>query len=437
MLNRVVTYAAIAPMVLALGMVTSAQAQGSTQALRQAAAGQSAFSRDRNVSVLARPHPEFAAPGVRVGTFLLSPQATILATASDNVLARTTNEESDVELQVRPEARLASTWSRHALDLSLSGNYNYFTAGTVDSFGEWKAAGSGRFDFARRSNLTVSAEQGRSAEPATAMSAPLDAAERVRFNAGQITIAGVHELNRLRLIARYNRRDFNYADVRSLTNTMIDQDFRDRTQETFTVHADYAVSPALAVYVEGIRSSRNYDRAPPVVARDQDSSGEQVLIGADFEVTGTIRADIGVGYLSQKYDDPAFSKLDGLGARAQVEWFPTQLTTVTFTASRAEEPAGLLESPGYIAKNFGARVDHEFLRNLVLSGEIEFSDADYQDIDRVDRRTGVGLRGTYIMGRSVSLFGGYSYTKQNSKGSSGSGRDFDVNILSVGLTLRR
>ena len=64
-----------------------------------------------------------------------------------------------------------------------------------------------------------------------------------------------------------------------------------------------------------------------------------------------------IGYLDQSYDDPAFKEIKGLGARAQLEWFPTQITTVSLTAERQVLDSGIPGAAGYISSTIAAQVD--------------------------------------------------------------------------------
>ena len=129
----------------------------------------------------------------------------------------------------------------------------------------------------------------------------------------------------------------------------------------------------------------------------------EVLAGANFELSNVTRGEIGVGYLRQSYDDPAFKDIEGFGARGQVEWFPTQLTTVTFTASRVIEDSGIPGSAGYINTSLGAQIDHELLRNVILTGQLAWGDDDYDTLDREDKRLRAGVSATYLLNRGVGL----------------------------------
>jgi hypothetical protein len=168
---------------------------------------------------------------------------------------------------------------------------------------------------------------------------------------------------------------------------------------------------------------------------NRDSKGVTALVGANFELAALIRGEIGVGYIDQHYKDSAFQDYNGLGARAQVEWFPTQLTTVTITGSHSVEDAGLVGASSYLATNVGLEVDHELLRNLILTANGSYGDDDYRGIDRTDKRIGLGLSASYLMNRHVGLKLAYNHFKNDSSGADVAEAFRHYAVDRVGLTL--
>jgi hypothetical protein len=72
------------------------------------AQGQSAFQRDRNVTVRDRPRPNYDALGLRAGSFLIFPKIEASEAHEDNVFAEETNEKSDWVTSVAPSVRVES-----------------------------------------------------------------------------------------------------------------------------------------------------------------------------------------------------------------------------------------------------------------------------------------------------------------------------------------
>jgi len=395
------------------------------------------FRRDRNVSVRQRPHPGYEALGIREGAFMVWPKLNATVESNDNIFATSVNEQSDTVWHIAPEVDLTSNWSRHALDAYIRSTVNRYSDFDSENTTDYAAGAATRIDVLRTAQITGSVNWARNTEPRT--SAPAQGlAKPTQYELTSAFLGGAREFNRLRLSGRFDVQNFNYLN-RSGNPQQHD---RDREVSTLTARADYAVSPDTALFVQVAGNDHDYrlGASPSVLAtypgfENRDSKGLEALVGANFELSALTRGEIGVGYIRQKYDNPRFATTSGLGARAQVEWFPTQLTTVTVTGSRTIEDAGIVGSSGYLSTNLGAQVDHELLRNVIVSGNASWGNDDYKGIDRKDRRYGAGVSATYLMNRNVGVTVGYNYFKQNSRGLAGSG-DFTINKVGATLTLQ-
>src|SRR5271154_7133024 len=104
----------------------------------------------------------------------------------------------------------------------------------------------------------------------------------------------------------------------------------------------------MAVFITGAYNDRQYVHQPPSVPFDNNNQGFNFGGGANFDITHLIRGEIQLGYLDQQYVSSVFETIRGLSAKAQLEWFPTQLTTVTATALRTVGDSGLIHSAGYL-----------------------------------------------------------------------------------------
>jgi hypothetical protein len=394
------------------------------------------FKRDRNVSVVQRPHPGYEALGLREGAFMIWPKLSTTVEYNDNIFATGSNTKSDTIFHVSPGVDLTSNWSRHALDAYARATFNQFADFTGENTQDYSVGAQGRLDVLRTAQVNAGANWNQLTEPRTS-AASLGQAHPVQYDLTSGFVSGAREFNRLRVSGRFDVQNFLYL---SRTGNSSQSD-RDRTLTILTGRVDYAVSPDTALFVQVAGNNRDYRLPPLSGVQGRDSSGAEVLAGANFELSALLRGEIGVGYLRQNYDNPApapvqrFDNISGLGARAQVEWFPTQLTTVTFTGSRTLEDAGIIGASGYLSTNVGAKVDHELLRNVILSAQASYGNDDYKGVDRQDKRYGGGVSATYLLNRSVGVTVGYNHFKQNSSGLAGSG-DFTVNKVGATLTLQ-
>lgn len=424
-----------AAIILAIPAVPAAAqtVRGSLGAAEDAGAGN--FRRDRNISVRQRPHPGYEAMGLRAGAFMVWPKVTATVERNDNIFATAANEQDDTIFHITPEVSLQSTWSRHALNAYARSIVHRFADFSTEDTEDYVVGANGRIDVLRTTQINAGADWSRLTEPRTTATSE-GQARPVQYELTSAYLSGAREFNRLRLSSRLAAQHFTYLS--RVGNTP--QDDRDRTVTTLSGRGDYAISPDTALFVQVTGNKRNYRlNNPPAAAFpnfvNRDSDGVEVLAGANFEVSALVRGEIGVGYLSQNFDNGAFDDVNGFGARGQLEWFPTQLVTLTLNGSRTVEDAGIAGASSYLSSNVGGQVDYELMRNVILTGRAGWGEDDYKGIDRTDKRTSAGVSATYLMNRRLGVTVSYDYSKQKSGGVDG-GNDFSVNRVGATLTLQ-
>jgi hypothetical protein len=357
---------------------------------------------------------------------------TVDAEYNDNIYAVAADETSDTIWRVKPEVAARSDWSRHALGFFAGGNIIRYADNGSEDAEEYTVSANGRVDISRGSNLNGSVQTQRLIEPRTAPTSPVAAGKPVTYELTQGTVSLVKEFNRLRVTGRLEDRDFNYKDVPNVAGTgIVDQDFRDRNELTYGAKAEYAVSPDTAFYLSATGNKKDYDTN--VVASDRSSDGYVVGLGANFDVSELVRGDVQVGYMKQSYDN--FTSIDGFNAVGNLEWFPTQLTTIGLNGSRTIRESTAPGSQGYISNNIGASVDHELMRNVLLSAAYTHGKDNYRGVDRDDKRDDFSATATYLLNRRVGLFLTYNYLKQDSSGAQ-RGASFKDNKLIASVAVQ-
>jgi hypothetical protein len=393
------------------------------------------FARDRNVSVRERPRSDYEARGLPLGGFKAFPRVGVELVQDDNIFATARNEVDDTVWKVRPEIAINSEWSRHSLSGFARGVITRYSDNSTENTNDYIVGVSGKLDILRRSNVNGSYTYNYLTEPRSSPTAPGAAAEPTRYTLNVANLGGVHEMNRLRLSGRVAYSLYDYDDPPRRGGGVIFQQDRNRTMVVENLRAEYAVSPDTAVYVAAILNQRNYDLERPRAAFDRDSDGYEAAVGVNFDFSALMRGEVQVGYLAQSYQDPRFKDIEGFSARAAVDWFPTELTTLNATLSRSVEETISIASPGFLATSVGARVDHELLRNVLINAQASYSNDDYEQLDRTDKTVAAGLGATYLMNRSVGITAGYNFLERSSKGVN-SNPGFTDNKVSIGITLQ-
>ncbi len=387
-------------------LAVSAPATGFSQELV------SSFKRDKNVSVRERPRPDYEAAGVKASGFTVYPRISVDAVHDDNVFAVATGEQSDTIWRVKPEVAVRSDWSQHALGAFASASINRYSDFDNENTEDYTLGLNGRLDVQRGANVAVAAQWQKLTEARTGITAGTSAGatpKPVEYYLWLTNLTAVKEVNRLRLTGKLGTKRFDYDDQ----GAAFDQNTRDRDEYYYGGKAEYAVSPDTALFASLIGNKKSYD-LDSAALRARDSDGYIATLGANFDLSQVIRGEVEAGYMAQSYKN--YSDINGFTAKGNVDWFPTELTTVSATGSRSIEESVAIGAQGFISNVVSVTVDHELMRNVLLSAGGSYGKDNYKIIDRDDKRTGATASATYLVNRRVGVILTYNYLKQKSSG---------------------
>ncbi|MDJ0919677.1 MAG: outer membrane beta-barrel protein [Henriciella sp.] len=386
------------------------------------------FVRNKYVAVTERPQPEFDPVTVRLGTFEAKPELGLGAGFASNLFAVDENETDDTFFSVAPKVEVNSTWGRHALGAEAVVDHLEYTDTSDESRTNLIGRVFGRLDVSQNVNVFGGVRGADLVEPRSNIASLANAADPVDYSEVGADVGVEYTAARLRLRGRVELQELDYDDV-SLTNGLIqDQDFRDREDTTIEARVSYAIERDWAVFGEVQQIESDYDPANMFNAFNRDSSGTIVRAGTDFELQSLIRGDIAVGFLSYDYDDAAFEDVDGLSVEANAQWFVTQLTTITGSAERSVVDPGLQATNSAVLTGVAIRADHELRRNILLYGGVDFSQFDFENVNRTDDRYGLEVGGTWKLNRNVWVDASYRLLDQSSNV-----QEFTDNRLMIGL----
>ena len=206
---------------------------------------------------------------------------------------------------------------------------------------------------------------------------------------------------------------------------------RDRSSIETGIRGAYSVSPDTALFSEARLEVIDYDQRYDSNGYERSSKGAEARLGMSLDFTGRTTGELYAGYLYRRYDDPRFSNASNPGFGGEIVWNPTRLTSVTFGASRLITPTTVVGSAGILETNLSIGVDHELLRNLVISAEFSREIDDFETIHRKDKFCQVTLGGKYLMNRFVQIFIGYIYLDRDTSPADSGGIEFRKNQVFV------
>jgi hypothetical protein len=384
------------------------------------------FTRDRNISVTERPKPEYQPLPVRAGAFIFNPVIAAGMEYNDNIYAASADKTSDGIVHVAPSVSVVSDWSRNQVSAFAKIDSNFYFDHTGEDTTDYAFGAAGRLDVQHDLGFAGGASYERDTQPRTSEASPEAAKHPVQYDVADAWIEGTKEFDRLRVTARGSIDDYTYDNAQTSGGLQIYEKDQDHTTSIGALKAEYAYLPDTSVFVSLVGNHREYrDELPGEVGRT--SSGYELTVGSNFDLTHLMRGEIYVGYLEQDYDNNSvFKNVSGLALRGKVEYFPTQLTTVTLSGSRSVQDSGIIDVGGFLANTAALQVDHELMRNLILTALVSYTEDDYQNYSRTDKIDSEQVSAAYLLNRAISLNLTYAHLNQDSSGAN-AGPKYDIN----------
>jgi hypothetical protein len=405
-------------------LAPAAMAQASGKSLQQG----------RYTAVTQRTQPDFDPDPKRLGAFDVRMALGLSAEYNDNIFATETLQDDDTIVRIRPEIDLKSNWTTHLLEAGVSLDQKEYLSNSSESVTDYNTYVGGRIDvqrsFALNGRILAAHVTEQRYEPASS-GAPAPAQyDRIGYNAG-----ATFRTDRVQLsgTAGVTEDDFDVT---------IPGVNRDVSETFFSGRASYVWSPDVSFFIQGRGSEQDYDDPGSLTNPDRDGERSSFEVGASFELQAPFRGEIAVGSISE--DKVARPDLDGLSLNAQIEWFPTEITTVTFRGNSSVYDPGLQNSASVLSTSYGARVDHELYRNLILFGDLGIGSYEFEGdvplspgpgtraFDRQDDFTDFTAGLAWKLNKNVRLESDYRLHTQESGGVDRD-RDLNQNIFSVGL----
>ncbi len=389
-----------------------------------------------NVSVSDRFNQNFGVEGVRSGSFVILPRLGYRQTYNDNIFALSEDEVEDYVAEIDGAAAIRSDWSAHELEVSgLVRRRQYFENDT-ESTTDYTASARGIFDFNARSYAALSGGHSRLTEARRALQTA-NGAQPVRFSVSTARIDFDFAQTRFReqFGFSYRREDFDDA-INPADRSPIDQDFRDSQTYSVFYRQSFRVRPAIALFAQVRGAVQEFDQVQPGVGFDQDSRSYSGSIGVAFDINKVARGEIGVGYQARNFDSAVFEDIDGLNADASLEYFLSDLTTVTVGVQRQIQATAVIGVAGLTSTEADLKIEHELLRPLLLVADASYRVDDLRGLDRQDNLFRFSAGVDYAFRRNVVLRARFTRNDVTSSGEL-ERPPFTENIAQIGIELRR
>lgn len=373
-----------------------------------------------NEEVLTRARPEYDARGVRLGSFFLYPSLTGGVGYADNVF-NDASTVGDYFYAVAPALRLQSAWSRHALSVTAGERTLWYSNQESENRTDWNVMLDARIDVARGTEIKGAAHFLQGHDPRgtdlTGGLLPGDPAEPTEFTRTGFTGEFDHTFNRLRLSLGGGVEDIDYKDTPRVPppgSAVFNNDDRDRTVTDLFAKAAVSAGADTALFVRGRWTTHDFKTATDDDGFNRDSSGWGIDGGIEFSMTHVLTGEIFGGYTLRKFDEAAFPEAAEVAFGAGLKWFPTMLTTVSLDGARTIEDTSIMAASGFVSTRGAIGIDHELLRNLILSGRLGYENAEYLEIARNDDILTGSVSGRLLINNNLHLDAGWEFIDRNS-----------------------
>lgn len=409
------------------------------------------YGRGKNVSVMERERPDYQATGLHTGGFTIYPKIEIGADYDNNLFAVPggassavypfNGPKSDIGLVVSPSIVAQSNWGRHSLTALASLREEEFADYTSENRTAYTVQSYGRIDVHGDSFINLGVDGERDYEDRGSATTQTQAAAPVAYDSQGAFVRGVYGQDRLQAEVDSDFRNFHYEGVNQInpdgSQTPIDESLRDFTQGRVEGKATFALTPDEALDGQVVYTNGDYLYGNTFSPK-RNFSEVKVLGGGTFDIASLARGEVDLGYVDRDYELAFYHGIKGLTAKARVEYFPTQLVTLTLTGQRLVEDAAFSTASGYFENLLTLTADYELKRNIIISASTGLEEDQFQGIKRTDDAEEFKLIGRYYVNRYVGLNATLDYTNRTSSGAVGDiGPIFDETRLMVSVIFQR
>ena len=387
---------------------------------------------ERAKSILERRRPDYEPAPITLGDggwlsgFVMRSSLGLYETYDGNIYRAAAQPKSDLITTVAPSVAVSSNFYNHALEFAAKGQFGRHLSATKEDFDDYELGLRGRYDASRDLFFIGGAraawlhedrgspDDRGSLRPITYRMASGNLGGRVGF--GDFG---------LRLLGSF--RNFEY-DNSSTSSGVVSNAQRNRTELEGGLRFEYAYAPNALIFARALTNQREYELSRDARGFARSSHGGSFAAGLDFDFGGLVKSEVFLGFGTQRYDDERLKPFDGLQYGASLLWSLSSLTSLRVAAARTLEETTVDFASGRSSSSVSISLEHELLRNVVLSARSVFGWDDYVGVSRLDKLSQVGVGALYLMNRSFSMQADVSRLMRTS---SASGAEFEATIFNV------
>jgi hypothetical protein len=376
--------------------------------------------------------------GVRVGSFKLFPVAELWEIYNTNVFAAQNNQSDDWITVIKPSLSLQSDWNLHALVFDAFTGVGRYADNTAENFIDYGARAQGKLDlpaWGRDTALFGGLAYSKLHEDRGSPDAVngRDPTEYSKTTGG----AGFqYKPGRLGFLLNAFADSYNFDDVATSANTIINNDDRDRIEYRESLRVGYEIQPGYEAFVRGTLRQVRYDTTPDDSGFRRNSNGYDAVGGVKIDLGRITNVELYGGYLSNDYSDARLSTVSGVSFGGAVNWEPLRNLKVRGSADRSVQETTDANFAGYLATTFRIGADYDFRPNISFNTSVSYTMNEYQrnttfrGNEREDDIINAEVGMKYMFSRNYYVNPSYRYTTRDSNVT---GSDYDRSLVFVKL----
>lgn len=383
----------------------------------------------RGDTVALRGRPAYDPIGIRTGSYIIFPEASASAGYDSNTF-RQTSGSSDVFTRLRGDVQIQSDLPRHAVLFDGFVDQRLYAKYASEDALTYGGHAFGRLDVDRTTRLTANITHTHAVADRGATGEVLRTRRPIRYDVTSSAIDGRKVFGRLAVEVGGLVSYANYQDAQTPAGARLNQQYRDSTIYQAHVDLGYGVPAGPVLFVSVTGEARRFRVPAPPIIRDADSV--EILAGVRSDITPLLRGRLGVGYFYADFKDPTIKSRGAFALDVRLDYLLSQLTTITASARRSLQNVASATAPAALLTEGRVGVDHELLRNLILSASAGYQHADYITSDGTVRRFTVDGGAQYLVNRRMRIDFDLGYRTRSGSGQS-TNRDFSQFRLGLGL----
>ncbi|MBV9858926.1 MAG: outer membrane beta-barrel protein [Alphaproteobacteria bacterium] len=331
------------------------------------------------LSVLERPREDYDPLGVRLGHYILDPSIDVLGVYDSNIYATPRGTRSDYINSVIPALSVQTDWARHALGFKAQGEIKDYAIHSSEDVNNVTVAANGRYDIARDVYFLGGGGYELLHEDRGSTDV-LQGRYPTQFTVASGNAGFVFAPTRLGFRLDGTVDSYAFDNVPAGTGPVVNETSRDRVVYALTPRVSYEITPQYNAFLRAVVNRRQYNSTRELDGLDRSSDGYQIDLGSSLNLAELITGDAYLGYIQQQYDQEASREISGADFGANLLWNLTQITSLRLNVARTIEESTIPNSLGFLQTSAKLTLEHELLRNVVLSGSLTYINADFENV---------------------------------------------------------